>query len=419
MREEYYQVLEYVSKDELETFSNFVVENFDLKKGHVLAIAKHIANAVIQVEPQEPLPSVDYDITGDLTASASALVNDLKTDMKNIQPIVTFNKPVSRILMADARHSRVETANNAWAYHNELGCQETLETLQGIAHELNCLGYHDLSSGGPEVMPLKLKYVTKHRHLYLHLMMVMDNSAKMKNAEPSVEAMTALPDHFETIGSQSRQKIDWSRKCSQRSWNAPEFLAMCFYPHQHVPPPSIPILGAYPTPSFQHIHITLDGKVLYPILGTSGLANQYSRQEYIDETVKHPYFVNQSSLRDQETHTSKQLFTGIMATGGYAMTDELPYLQPWGLDPGECDIFVVVDDAAVFMYELPTDDGRELRHASWEDPALDVPRTTFKHGIEEIDVIETRTASKGEISDILRVRHPMCTALESKARRGG
>ncbi|ORX51277.1 hypothetical protein DM01DRAFT_1375540 [Hesseltinella vesiculosa] len=105
-QKEYSQVLEYVAKDELETFSNLV----GLNKGQVLAIAKHIVNAIIQIDPQESLPEIDDDITGDLTASVTALINDMKTDMKSLLAIVTINQLVSRILMTDARHSRVETA---------------------------------------------------------------------------------------------------------------------------------------------------------------------------------------------------------------------------------------------------------------------------------------------------------------------
>ncbi|ORX62888.1 hypothetical protein DM01DRAFT_117105 [Hesseltinella vesiculosa] len=61
------------------------------------------------------------------------------------------------------------------------------------------------------------------------------------------------------------------------------------------------------------------------------------------------------------------------------MTLSFGSFVPWGQDPGERNLFVAVDEDAVFMYKFPTGDGLERRCASRDDPVLDVLSSRQSH----------------------------------------
>ncbi|ORX61999.1 hypothetical protein DM01DRAFT_1369914 [Hesseltinella vesiculosa] len=422
----YGRPLDYVARQQCKDFSNHVTENLvdriwcmvqkrlaqeikGLKTGHLLSIAKHIANGVLKMEEQDPLPTIDYSIQGDLPAAIGQLTQDLCWDMKSAEAFIAIT--IKRADVADERvNLRIETAKMVWACHDQLGCRTTMETLVDIA---------------------RAHGFTKHRHVYLHYLMVIDKFAELSNSEtyaqvkrPQEQATNAWAYHelstklkqwknlgrrqhsrlvravVQTVNSSALfdgtkwpsltqksietikrtvataiKQISWSRKCLQRCSNDPQFLARCFFPFEHVKPATMRLIGPSPTPSFQRLHLTLDNPALYDIVITAGLQAFLPKGSCVSDLVKQGYFVNEGSLVSEEHPNGKYVFTDIITTNGHVMTTvyakrkisrplpqlslqdfepwELPFLSPWAVDPGDRDLITAVNDCDPHMYESP------------------------------------------------------------------
>ncbi|ORX56722.1 hypothetical protein DM01DRAFT_327634 [Hesseltinella vesiculosa] len=171
------------------------------------------------------------------------------------------------------------------------------------------------------------------------------------------------------------KKIGWSRKCLQRRFIGPDFLARNFFPFEHVNPVPMRLLGPCPTPTFQQLHLTLDNQALYEIVVSAGQQAWLPKGNCVAALINQGYFANIRSITSQENPNGKHVFTGIITTNGHAMTAvyakkkpsqpqlqltlqdfepwDLPFLSPWAVDRGDRDLITSVNDCNPHMFASP------------------------------------------------------------------